>query len=401
MFPLRLQWLVPAALALGLTTQAWGVSPVGSEIRVDVDPKTSFYGVGRHYIARTADGGFAVLWESDTQDNGFFNFEAIRYRVFKANRKPVGKPRSLDVSKLRPLLAGVTIMPLGADKAYAVFTGSDKTTGEELALGQAIALKDGSPAAAKELCRIESGTTIGARAAALKDGRAAFACFGFYNPADYSDIPGRFIAKSGKPGPANLQFALDKESMLSALSTLGSGLLAYYPRTSLFNNTYDTFGRVFKADGKPLGPARKLPKAPSLTQLTTLLALSNNRILVRRFEKSGNTYKLTGQIFDDKWKSVVAKKTMLSQKGQYPGAAAFALRDGGFLLWERSGSGADAKHAITRFNRQLGKVGKTYTFKAVDGDIGRAAAIDASNWIAVYRKVVGGRERLVAQRLQN
>ncbi len=158
---------------------------------------------------------------------------------------------------------------------------------------------------------------------------------------------------------------------------------------------------MFKADGNPLGPAKRMPKAPDMAHLTTPSALSNNRILVRRFEKSGALYKLTGQIFDNKWKSVVPAKTLLQRNGAYPVAAMTPLRDGGFLLWQRSGSGNSAEHSIMRFNAQLAKVGNAYTFKAIEGDIGRAVALDDDNWIAVYRTTQAGRERLVAQLLRN
>lgn len=390
-----------AAVALSLAPEAGAVSPVGNPIRVDLDPGGSFYGVGSYSIARTGNGGFAVLWGEDTEDNGFLNYEALRYRVFKADRKPVADPGKLDLSGLRPLFNPVSVVPLGTNKVYAVFSALKQNSGEEQAFGQSISTGNGAASARKLLCTIETGTTLSARIAALSNGKAVFACFGFNNPPDYSDIPGRFISPAGQPGAANLQFALDEDSFLSSLQTLGAGLLGYYPRTSLFNNTFETFGRVFKANGDPLGPAKRMPKAPDLAHLTVPSALSNNRILVRRFEKDGAKHKLTGQVFDSKWKSLVAPKTLLQQNGSYPGAAFTPLQDGGFLLWQRSGSGNNAKHSIMRFSGQLKKVGSTYTFKAIEGDTGRAVALDADTWIAIYRVKQGARERLVAQPLRN
>ncbi len=394
-----------AALAFGmlvfcLSTAASAVAPVGSQIRIDVDPGTGFYGFGNYLVAKTNDGGFAIAWEENrvADPEGTTKYEALKYRIFKSNLTPVGPPKAADISaKTFPGI--VKFVPLGPGKLSLIYSATQPSSaidnpGTRQAFGQTIQIGNGNATARVLLNNTKNANDMVPRASSLSDGREIFA---WYDNGKYAHIPARFISPAGVPQAVKLDLQLKGDSQLIALSSVGTGFLGYYRRVSLFQNFNETYGRVFKADGSAFGPAKKLPMPDNFAP--SVIGTPGGRILVLQVSKSGSGYKQTGQFFDRSWAPLTAAKILIPQSPSPPVATIGLLSDGGILFSITVDSTGKSTHTIRRFNSNLVAGGAAYSFASAPGDRAHLLVLNATRAVAVVRTKVGGRDRIVGQPL--
>lgn len=404
------------AIVLGLSGVAAAVAPVGPVKRVDADPGASaapVYQIGLFFLARTRTGGFAAAWEenSKSESPNPIIWDRIRYRVYGNTFAPVAAPQAADLSgnKRLPTLSG--IVPLGTDKAYLFYGLTRDNPGDpdnpivREAFGQRIALGTGAAFGVRQLLNPPStslGETLIGIPAGLSDGRAVFA---WYEADEVAPIPGRFISSAGALQPANLNFACcgsGKEAQLVRLQPLGTGFLADYQRNSIFGSN-GAYARVFQSNGQPLAAAKYF--AVDFEDQTQNVhrnvhvprALSNGNIAVFRFVPATNPTKLVVQLYSKTWQKIGVEKTLVSGLASTRYVDFAPTLDGGLFMIRTLLNGSVYTRSVRRYNANLAVVGPDYTFASPQFDGFRIAALSSTRAVVLFRNIIGGRHRLVAQ----
>lgn len=389
--------LATGTLLASLISAAEAVSAYGPPKRIDVDPGTAWYGFGSLSVQAIPGSRFAIAWEENNVEDQptFPRMEAVKFRVFTKDLVAVTAPVSADTTgdqnpNLRKLVR------LGPGSFYLTFIVHRKPTPQTNLTefyGQTIPRTASSPGPRRRLNNTANQGSVIGNSAGLADGRAIFAWFdGTQSSSNPARIPARFISATGVPQAVTLDLALPQDGWaMRDIQSLGTGFVMLY---SHFDSTVPR-GRVFKSDGAPLGLPANLPAGALLTPL------SDGRILVTR-TISGPNYKLVGQIYTNRWVKAGLERTLIQgANDNLSNAVTFAaLPDGGFLIGRTYNAGSDYFHSIKRFDKNLVAVGSTYVFASNGFDSAfKVANLDATKSVTVFRQRVGGRLRLVAQRL--
>jgi hypothetical protein len=388
------------AIVLGLSGVACAVTAVGSAKRVDQDAGTSsVYFFGNFSVVQAGTGGFAVAWEENTKPDNPIVYERIRFRVYSNAFAPVAGPQAANQSGRRmPNL--VRLVPLGADHAYLVYAltrDTDHPDHPEVrdAFGQTIALASGTATGRRRwLNTIGIWDSLIGIAAGLADGRAVVA---WYEVDGFDPAPGRFISGAGVPQALSLDFACCDKAQLTGLLPLGTGFVASYLRNSIFGGANGLHGRVYKANGQPLGAAKHLTVS---TLNPFLRSLSNGRIAVFRFVPVGEHYKLVVQLYDKHWEKIGVAQTVIADVTTTKYLDIAPTLDGGVFLVRTLQNRVDGPYtrSIRRLNADFAPVGADYTFASAHGfDFFRIAALSNNRAVVVFRNVVSGRQRLLAR----
>jgi hypothetical protein len=390
--------LAATLLLAGLAGEAGAVSPLGKPKRVDVDPKTDWYGFFSYTVVATDTGGFAVAWEEDNKkDPDFFPaIEGLKFRVFTAKPAPVADPQSANLTN-RTSPGVIRLMRIGAGKAYLAYGLTKKISDTEFqreSWGQAITLATGAGAPRKLLT---ADDPFASRAAGLSDGRAIFAWFtGLPSAVNPSTIPGRFISEAGTPQAIDLDIALPEDGFaLAGIEPLDKGFVVLYRR---FDTALEVRARVLKANGAAAGPAQSLD--PGVTGLPLLATFPDGRILVATWIAGASQFDLVGQLYDKTWNRIGAKKTLISAGAVNDRVDFAALPDGGLLLARTYGAFPTYTHTVSRFGKSLKPAGTTYAFPSLGFDFAHIAALNATTAVIVFKENIGGRSRLTAQLLK-
>lgn len=401
-FRFQLRSLLAAALFAALSSAAAAVEPLGNKVRVDKDPGTAWYGFFAYHLTPGLSGGFAVGWEEDTkQDEPFFPIiEGAKFRVFTNALKPVAEPGSPDDRGRKGLGLGrlTTLGSKDFDVIYTVSRKIDKDTNQREAYGQKVKGADGVADPRRLLNNTDNSAAGGffSRSAGLADGRVLFAWYdGQINQDTVVTIPARFIAANGVPGPVNLDLAVGDGFALLDIVRHDDGFLAFYRRSS---SPIEYRARAFKSNGKPRGPVHTLDAGNGLTPY--LAAFSNGRILTAKWVSNGSDFDLVGQVHSKAWATIGPTKKLVAGTTS-SGQVIFApTPDGGMLLGRTFQNPSTYSHTVTAFDDVLKRQGAVYTFPSEGFDSFRIAALTATNAIAVFKTRVGGRLRLVVQKLK-
>jgi hypothetical protein len=381
-----------------LNGPAGAVTASGSPIRVDVDPRTAWYGFFGYQVTATQTGGFGVAWEEDRkEDQPFYPvIEGIRVRVFNSNMTPVGPPFAPDMSgHTLPTLN--SLQRLSTSKLILVCGMKESTTTRRKFFEQAIAIVTQAKTARQLLnSTTNTGTVIG-RTSGLADGRAVFGWFdGSATANTPTGVRGRFINTAGTPLTANLSLGSSPGFALSDIRSLDGGSFAVLYRR-FDGSTTQVRARVFKADGVALGQAHDL--APGASNLPMMLGFPDGRILVATWISTGTEVNLIGQIYNKTWAPVGAAGTLIADGATNDRVDLTPLADGGVLLVRTYGAYPSYHHQVRRFGKTLRQTGTPYTFTSLGLDFARIAALSATKGVIVFKQNVGGRARLMAQAL--
>jgi len=393
--------IAAGVLWVALSGIAAAVTATGSPVRVDVDPHTSWYGFFGYQVIATQTGGFAVAWEQDTvQDRPFFPaIEGLKARIFRNTFVPVGAPKAPNTSgHIAPSLNG--FFPIGTDKLFLAFGSTRRISGSETRreyFGQTLTITTEAIGARQLLNTTSNSGAATGRSAGLFDGRGIFGWFdGLVSASSPSVILGRFIAPTGSPQAANLRLTLSPGFAIADVRPLGPGFLALYRRID--GGSTQVSGRVFKANGTPLGAAHVL--SPGVNNLPLLATFADGRILVATWIVSGSQVDLVGQIYSQTWSPIGSAKTLIEDGAANDRVDLAALPDGGIVLARSFGAFPTYKHTVQRFSSTLTAVGAVYTIPSVGLDFARIAALSATKAVLVFKQNLGGRSRLVAQALR-
>jgi hypothetical protein len=391
------------AVVLGLSGEAGAITAVGSAQRVDKDAGTSsVYHIGVFYVTRVGTGGFAVAWEENTKLDKPVVYERVRFRVYNNSFAPVAGPQAANQSDRR-VPNVVRIVPLDVDNAYLVYALTRDTNSPDHpevrdAFGQTIALASGTATGRRRLLNtIGNWDSLIGIAAGLADGRAVVA---WYESDEFDPAPGRFISGAGVPQALSLDFACcDDGAQLIGLFPLDTGFVASYLRNSIFGGDNGLHGRVYQADGQPLGAAKHITAS---TLGPFLRSLSNGRIAVFRYVPVGDHYKLVVQLYDKHWQKIGAAKTLLADVTTTKYLDIAPTLDGGVFMVRTLQNSEDGPYtrSIRRLNADFTPVGTDYTFASPHFDGFRVAALSNHRAVVVFRNVVSGRHRLLAQILR-
>ena len=279
----------------------------------------------------------------------------------------------------------------GSDSAYA---NPDHPELRE-AFGQTIALASGAASGARRLLNPGNWDSLIGIAAGLSGGRAVAA---WYETDEFSPAPGRFISSTGVPQTVNLNFACCSDAaQLTGLFPLGTGFVASYFRNSIFGGKNGLHGRVFKADGQPLGAAKYITAS---TLNPFIRTLSNGRIAVFSFAPVGNPvdhYRLLVQLYDQNWVRIGVAKTLIADVTTTKYVDFAPTLDGGVFMLRTLLNGSAYTRSVRRLNAALAPVAPDYTFASTGFDFFRVAALSSNRAVVLYRNIVSGRQQLIAQ----
>ncbi len=384
-------WLTAMIVAC-LGTPAAAVSPVGAQMRVDVDPQTAFYAFGRYFVAPTSAGGFAVAWEEDSVDDPpeSDDYEAIRFRVFRPNLSPVAVPGKANLAALKDPFGG-DLVRIGAGKVLVVFTGT--RNGKTEAYGQTLSIADGSASPRALLNNTPNNDVFNAKIAPLSDGRAVFA---WVDNGSQAKVPARFISPAGAPLVRNLDLKQPGQPFFENVYPFGAGFISLYSHNT---PSFERYVQIFRSDGSKIGALKKVPHGAIGVPLVD--TLTNSRVVVREIRYDGNGFKIIGTALDQSW-SIVAGPKILQTLTNFDTARVSTSRlpGGAFLLVIVKTKGATTTFSISRFGSNLALIGPTYTFAGIAGDFPRVAALNGNRAVLVFTRKVSGRARLVAQQVE-
>ena len=113
-------------------------------------------------------------------------------------------------------------------------------------------------------------------------------------------------------------------------------------------------------------------------------------------------HKLVVQLYDKDWEKIGAAKTLIADVTTTKYLDIAPTLDGGvFMIMTLQNSDGSYTRSIRRLNADFAPVGADYTFASPHGSDGfRVAALSNNRAVVVFRNIVSGRHRLLAQILR-
>jgi len=129
-------------------------------------------------------------------------------------------------------------------------------------------------------------------------------------------------------------------------------------------------------------------------------ALSNGRVVVFRYVLIGtmpNRYKLVARLYGSNRAPLAPEVTLVPDISATKYVDFTPTLDGGLFMIRAIQQGSVFTRSVRRLNANLATVAPDYTFAGQSGDYFRIAALSSNRAVVLYRNVVSGRHRLLAQ----
>jgi hypothetical protein len=270
-------------------------TPRGAEIRV-----SPLAGDAPARAAVATNGDFVVTWQAGVSYRG--QAPKVWYRLFRADGAPKGKPQRVSTSKAGEFRPAVS---LGADGSFVIvwYGGDSRDTS---VFGRRFD-PQGRPIGGRFLLSANTeGSQFGPAVALTADGGFVAAWASALRPYDErsSDLYARRFDAAGQPlGPEFLvtNTTWNEQSTPQVVVKPDGGFLIGWLNYGGEPTFYDSFARIFAADGAPLGDEFQLNSGDTMvtSQPEFALAAADDGTFVAVWTDNAGDYDRDGNSFGD------------------------------------------------------------------------------------------------------